>query len=302
MPCRQPKLSAGEWTLLYPCYVSFGPMRRLFSALLLLVCFASALPAQVDGAARSYRIGPRDQVQIRVEELSDLDSDVTVADDGTIELPIIGPLAASGMTEDELALRLRGRLQSEGLRRATVSVKVTAYRSRPVSVLGAVEDPGNHFVPGRASLMEILLNAGGLSTDNGGEIYIRRQAENGLTDQVRISARALIEEGDPDVNIPIFAGDTINVPMAREVTIHFLGEVANAGSLTFRSNQRVTLLTALARAGGLLETAAKKIRIIRQREASRSETTVDYRQILSGETPDPLLEDGDLIVVKESFF
>lgn len=277
-------------------------MKRLFSALLLLVNIASALPAQEPGAARSYRIGPRDQIQVRVEELSDLDSDLTVADDGTIDLPIIGPFAASGMSEDELELRLRARLQDEGLRRATVSVKVTAYRSRPVSVLGAVQDPGNHFVPGQANLMEILLAAGGLGPDNGGEIYIRRQAENGLNDQVRISAHALIEEGDPDVNIPIFAGDTINVPMAREVTIHFLGEVANAGSLTFRSNQRVTLLTALARAGGLLETAAKKIRIIRQKDGERSESTVDYRQILSGQDPDPLLQDGDLVVVKESFF
>ena len=278
-------------------------MKLLSIAALLLLCSVPPVPAQDTGAARSYRIGPRDQIQIRVDELADLDSEATVAEDGTIDLPVIGTVSTSGLTEDELELRLRRKLEDEGLRTATVTVKVTEYRSRPVSVLGAVGDPGNHFVPGRASLMEILLNAGGLSTEHGGEIFVRRRADNGISDQVQISTRDLIEEGDPDVNIPIFAGDYINVPPAQEVTIHFLGEVANAGSLTFRSNQRVTLLTALARAGGLLETASKRIRIIRQLEGDqREEEIVDFRAILSGDARDPTLQDGDLIVVKESFF
>ena len=50
-------------------------------------------------------------------------------------------------------------------------------------------------------------------------------------------------------------------------------------------------------------TAAKKIRIKRQTASGEPrEIVVDYRKILSGGEPDVELEDGDLIIVKESFF
>ena len=93
------------------------------------------------------------------------------------------------------------------------------------------------------------------------------------------------------------------MPPAGDVTVHLLGEVQRSGSLTFPAHRRVTLLTAIAGAGGLLETAAKKIRIKRQTASGEPrEIVVDYRKILNGGEPDVELEDGDLIIVKESFF
>lgn len=152
--------------------------------------------------------------------------------------------------------------------------------------------------------MEVLLNAGGLTENAGSAIYVRRRADNGLSDQIEIPVRGLIETGDPALNIPIFAGDHINVLPTGRVTVHFLGQVRNAGSVTFSANQRVTLLTAIARGGGLLETASKKIRIKRQNQGGDlQEIMADYRQILNGRAaPDVEFETGDLIIVKESFF
>ena len=84
---------------------------------------------------------------------------------------------------------------------------------------------------------------------------------------------------------------------------HFLGEVASPGSLSFKNNKRVTLLTAIARVGGLTETASNKLVIKREDETGkRFEINVDYRKLLNGKEPDVELRDGDLIVVKESFF
>ena len=277
-------------------------MKRLVLILLAVGIWSPVFQAQEGPTSRSYRIGPRDEIQIRVEELSDLDTTQTVAEDGTINLPVIGTIDSRGLTESELELRIRARLEEEGLRRATVHVIISAYRSRPVSVLGAVADPGNHFIPGQASLMEVLLNAGGLLPDHGSEILIHR-FQNGLAGRVRIPVEELIDAGNPDVNLPIFGGDQINIPLAQELTIHFLGEVANSGTHTFRSKERVTLLTAIARAGGLSETASPKIRILRATEGDkRREIKADYRKILSGRDNDVDLVDGDLVVVKESFF
>ena len=280
---------------------------KLLVACLFGACFLPmALAAQQTevAAARTYLIGPRDRLQIQVAELPNLNSEQVVAEDGSITLSVIGTVDADGLTEEGLAIELRRRLEDEGVRRPTVAVKVVEFRSRPVSVLGAVLDPGKHFVPGRINLMDVILNAGGLRQDHGQYVFVRRRAsKTELSDQVRVSLSELLEVGNLDVNLPIFAGDVINVPPAREITVHFLGEVASSGSQTFKSNQRVTLLTALATAGGLLETASKKIRIIRQStDGERQEITVDYRAVLSGSATDPDLEDGDLIVVKESFF
>ena len=259
--------------------------------------------AQEDRPAGSYRIGPRDQIQIRVEEAEDLSAEVEVGDDGTISLPQVGTVAAQGLTEAELAARLRVLLESRVLRRATVSVSVNSFRSRPVSILGAVASPGNHNVPARATLLEVLMEAGGVSEDHGREIVVRRRATNGLSDELRIAVADLIEAGSPKVNIPIFAGDLIHVPARRKLTIHLIGEVTTRGEMTFEADQSATLLTAIARAGGLTEKASNKIRLQRRSSSGeRREMVVDFRRILNNKEPDVTLEDGDLIIVKESFF
>jgi protein involved in polysaccharide export with SLBB domain len=75
------------------------------------------------------------------------------------------------------------------------------------------------------------------------------------------------------------------------------------GALAFDGGERVTLLAAIARAGGLTDRASKKILIKRRsRSGEEIELTADYRRVVSGKDPDPELEEGDVIVVQESFF
>ncbi len=283
------------------------PSVRLFLLVCLLV-FAglSAAPAargQAPEKSDAYLIGPRDLLEVRVAELpGEFDRELEVAEDGTVLLPVIGLIEARGLTEGQLAAEIRRRLEAEGLRRPTVSVRVIGFRSRPVAVLGAVMAPGQQFVPGRTTLLEILLKAGGLRADHNSRIQIRRRAANGLSDQVTISAEDLFERGDPAVNLPIFAGDLIHVPPASKIEISFLGQVKSS-SVTFSSNERATLLVAIARAGGLSDDASPKIRILRRGEQGEQvEINAHYRRILAGRDQDIELQDGDIVVVKESFF
>ncbi len=279
--------------------------REMRRSLLLLTLTALLLPevtAQETPGVSPYRIGPRDQIQIRVAELAELDQELEVAEDGTVTISEIGRFEAEGLTADQLALRIRSQLESRGLRKATVDVAVTTRSSRPISILGAVNQPGIHHVPRRTTLMEVILSAG-LSPNHGPDVVVRRQADNGLSDEVRIAVADLLETGDPQVNIPIQAGDLIQVPPAREITVYFLGEVGQPGSQTFSSDQPITLLTTLVSVGGLSDTASNKILIRRLTPSGeRREIVANYRRILNGEDPDIELEDGDIISVKESFF
>jgi polysaccharide export outer membrane protein len=200
---------------------------------------------------------------------------------------------------------LKALLETKLLQRASLSVEVLEFRSKPISVLGAVNHPGPLEFSGRWTLLEAITAAGGLGGAHGGRIYVLRRADNGLSDQVVIDANDLLVRADPKVNIPIFANDLINVPGAVEVTIYCLGEVAQPGAIAFRSTERLTLLAAIARAGGLTDRAASRILIKRSAGAGGTagrELTADYKRILAGKDPDVELEEGDVIVVKESFF
>lgn len=274
----------------------------LLAGLVLTGFATSPAVAQASGAT-SYQIGPRDQVAIRVFEEPRLNVDVRVDEDGTVRLPLVGRVPAEGLTENELAARLKQILERELLQRASVSVEVLEFRSRPISVIGAVHRPGSLNYSGRLTLLEAITAAGGLADNHGDSIFVLRRADNGLTDQVGIRIEDLLVRADPDVNIPIFANDLINVPAAVEVTIYCLGEVSNPGALSFQSTERVTLLAAIARAGGLTDRASKKILIRRQSSTGApQEIWVSYKAIVAGRETDPDLQEGDVVIVKESFF
>ncbi len=249
----------------------------------------------------SYRIGPKDRLRISVAELPDADTDQEVDADGTITMAILGRIGVEGYSVGQLGTRLGALLEGRGVRKATVSIDVLEFRAQPLTVLGAVN--GRATLPGRgtASLLEVISSAGGLRDDHGSLIVVRRTATNGLSDEVEISIAELMSGQDPNLNIPIFAGDVVQIPTAGESTIYFLGEMS--GSLSFPTTAPLSLLAAIARNGGLGETASKKIIIRRQGDSGEvRQIKVDYKRILDGKEEDPPLLDGDMIVVKESFF
>jgi polysaccharide biosynthesis/export protein len=259
--------------------------------------------AQTEGRNPTYRIGPRDLVEVRVFETQELNGSLRVSEDGDVTLPLVGNVKIAGLTEGEAAQRIKGVLEEKVLQRASVSVQVQEYRSKPISVIGAVRQPGNLAFAGRWTLLEALTAAGGLSDAHGSVIHVLRRAENGLTDQVSIRADELLVRADPRVNIPIFPGDLINVPGEIEVTVFCLGEVEKPGPVAFKSSQRISLLTAIAQAGGLTDRASRKIGIKRtDANGKTTEIAVDYKQILAGKASDIELQPGDVIVIKESFF
>lgn len=271
-------------------------------AALLLLLTAGATAAQTTSDAAVYRLGPKDLVEVHVVEEPTLNLERRVTDRGSLILPLVNELQVSGLTAAEVSALLRERLEESYLQRATVSVRVIEFRSRPISVIGAVRRPGNLELSGRWNLLDALTDAGGLADTHGDVVHILRRAENGLHDQLTISLDDLLIRADPAVNIPIFSNDVISVPIAAPVTVYLMGEVGTTGAMTFRSNQRPTLLTAIAQAGGLTKRASTKILVKRQREdGSRYEIVVRYKRLLAGEREDLPLLDGDLILVKESF-
>jgi len=270
--------------------------------LVLLACSALPVIAQAPAKDPGYRIGPRDLVEIRVFETPELNVSRRVTEDGDINLPLVGPVKVAGLTESEAAHKIKEVLEGKLLQRASVAVQVQEFRARPIAVIGAVRQPGNLSFSGRWTLLEALTAAGGLNDNHGNLIYVLRRADNGLSDQVAVPADDLLVRADPKLNIPIFAGDLINIPGAIEVTVYCLGEIKAPGAVSLKSSDRISLLAVIARAGGLTDRASSKILIKRNGPSGPTELTADYKRILAGKDPDVELKAGDVVVVKESFF
>jgi polysaccharide export outer membrane protein len=273
------------------------------SILLTVVAALLAPPARAQVKDLSYRVGPRDLLSIRVDEDEKLNGDRRVSEAGTVNLPLLGDVQVLGKTTGEITQIVKKLLEDKYMQRASVDVQVTEFRSRPISVIGAVKTPGNLGFSGHWTLLEAITAAGGLTENHGNVAHILRRAENGLSDQVTINIDDLLVRGDQRLNIPIFANDLINVPVTVEVTVYCIGEVSKPGALVFKSNERITLLAAIAHAGGLTDRASRKVLVKRvARSDGPQELTVDFNRVIAGKEADVELRQGDVIVVKESFF
>lgn len=275
-------------------------MRQILGAALMLLMASSAAAQE---ASREYRLGAKDLVEIRVLEVPELNVERRVSDAGALSLPILGEIRAVGLTEDELATRIGDRLREKYVNQANVSVIIREFANKPVSVLGAVNRPGSLTISGRWTLLQAISAAGGLTDKAGKRIYILRTTEQGTAEVKEINVADLFGESSETWNTPIYPSDVVNVPVERTVKIYCLGEVSQPAELTFNGSDRISLLSAIAKAGGVTDRASNKVLVKRRgADGKDQETEYHYGRIISGEDPDPALQPDDVVVVLMSFF
>jgi polysaccharide biosynthesis/export protein len=136
---------------------------------------ADKLTAVAKPGSAAYRIGPLDVLDVSVFKVPDLTKSVQVADDGTINYPLVGDIPASGKTAKELEHDLKQKLGSKYLRDPQVTVFVKEYNSQRVTVEGPVKTTGVYAIKGRTSLVQVLAMAGGMNVDiASGDVIIFR--------------------------------------------------------------------------------------------------------------------------------
>jgi polysaccharide export outer membrane protein len=282
---------------------------KILSCTAALVLLASGVrgqtptPPPASPSPMEYQIGPKDLLDVKVLELPELSVERRVSDGGTLDLPLLGEIPVAGLTAAEVQSRLEQLLTAKYVNRANVSVVVKEFNNKPISVLGAVLRPGSLAISGRWTLMKAITAAGGLTDRAGHRILVLRRADNGLSDTLEIDTQDLFQSATPLWNIPIQPADVINIPPRTTITVFCLGEVKAPGALQFDSEDRLSLLSVIAKAGGLSDRASKSIRIKHRGEDGKDvEKVVDFKRIVSGDEPDVPIAPNDVVVVKESFF
>lgn len=127
-------------------------------------------------APHDYVIGNGDLLAIQVFDVQELSREVRVSQTGTIGLPLIPVrLHLSGLTETQAERKIAEVLESNGLvSHPDVSVTVRERKSKPITIVGAVLHPMVYQADRQVTLVEVLAEAGGISTDAGDTVIITR--------------------------------------------------------------------------------------------------------------------------------
>ncbi|HEX4823336.1 MAG TPA: polysaccharide biosynthesis/export family protein [Candidatus Polarisedimenticolaceae bacterium] len=245
-------------------------------------------PADADPAAQAgYKIGPADLVNILVYKNADISGDYSVSPDGTIALPLVGALSASGLDENQLADKVREKL-SDFLVDPQVSVMVKTYQSQYVYVTGSVPRASRVALRPAMTLNDILSEAG-VTLLPGQRFTLSHRGEA----QPFASYESSTNEADRTAALK--DGDVISVEEPKYFYVQ--GEVRHQGRFPLTGG--VTLLEALAVAEGLTDWASKKdVRILRSTGGQKREIEVNLNKVEGRKAEDPKLEAGDYILVK----
>src|SRR5690242_14595179 len=275
---------------------------------------AAAPAAPTPSKDRDYVLGADDQISVWVADAADISGrQVNIDPGGDITLPMIGRVRAAGLTTKQLEAELTEKLKTY-FKAPQVVVSVTEFRSQPVSVIGAVNQPGVHQLRGRKTLVEVLSLAGGIAKDAGYTVKITRGVEwgpiplanakkdpSGQFTIAQVELKDIMTAANPQGNIPIRPNDVISVPVGEMVYV--IGEVNKAGGFVLAERENISVLQALALAGGLSPQASpKNARILRAQagSTSRTEIPIDVRKVLQGQAKDASLNSEDILFIPNS--
>jgi polysaccharide biosynthesis/export protein len=274
----------------------------------------SKTPAATSQPPDNYTLGPRDTLSIHVEHMDQLGNNPYSIDlQGYLNLPRLGRIKAAGLALDQIEAELVRRAK-EYLQDPVVNIAIAEFRSQPVTVLGAVRDPGVHQVQGNKTLYEVISESGGLRDDAGNTIKITRRIDagplplpnatvdpNGRFHIAQLNIRSVMAAKDPLENIAVKANDVITVPKAD--LVYIIGCVRRPGGFPLQERANMSVLEALSLAEGLDRSAATaKSKILRTDEAThaRLEIPIDVKKILAGKESDIPLIANDILFIPTS--
>jgi polysaccharide export outer membrane protein len=253
-----------------------------------------------------YRLGPEDEIEIRVWDHDDLTRKTRVGLDGNISFPFVGEIRAQGLSLADLQKEIERRLGPQYIIDPRVSITVLEYKSRKFFVVGNVQKPGTYPLTKPIRVVEAISQAGGvasgtLSKPLSGAVAVIIRAQPGekldqpkMPDKIPASQKITVSlsgalAGDPKQNLEIKNGDTVYVP---NLVYYVTGQVKKPGRYPYEEN--MTVLQAVTTAEGFTDKAsARGTYIIRENSG--------VKEKVKAGTDDPIRA-GDTIVVPESWF
>jgi polysaccharide export outer membrane protein len=273
----------------------------------------AAAPSQLDQLRANYTLRSGDQIVIRAFEMEEIsDKPFRVDSDGSVTLPVLGPVKGAGLTVGRLEESLSEMLKKY-VRVPQVSITVTAFASEPVFFVGAFKAPGIYSLSGRRTLLEMITAIGGLQPSASRRIRLTRRVEFGriplsnsvvLADNTAYTAEINIAQTGPEADIDLQPFDVVNVQKAEMIYVN--GQVAKTGGLELQDRDTMSVMQAIALSGGLTPEADTRTAYILRPvldTTRRASIPLKLDKILAGREVDRPLQSNDVLYIpKESGF
>ena len=267
----------------------------------------------------AYRIGPRDVLTLTIYAGGEKQhvSNMTVSSQGMINVPFIGPVKAKDLTISQLEDKITKPFAADYFVNPEVNIVISEYHSLHYYISGAVGGPGLYEMKSKATLLELIAKAGGVSTGHGNIVYILHPSsdqtpsnkENQTLDSdkgpLKINLNKLLDKGDLSQNVDLESGDVVYIPLQSSQNlsaskIYVEGEVKSPGVYTYQEG--LTALNACIMAGGFSKFAApNRTRIIRQNGDKLIIIKIDLTDVKNGKTKDVEIKPGDRIHIPETW-
>jgi polysaccharide export outer membrane protein len=233
-------------------------------------------------------------VDVSVYNVPEMETKTRVSSTGDVYLPLIDYVHVDGLTVDEAESVIEKRFDQGGyVKSPHVQLFVQEYASAGANVLGEVAKPGVYPVLGEQTLFSVISAAGGFTERAGKNISITRHDQPATPITVPL---ALNPQDHPESNIPIYPGDTIMVRRADVVFV--VGEVTRPSGLMMGDGGRLSVLQAIALAGGTTSSARLGgARIIRKGPTGLTELPVPLKNLMKAKADDIQLEANDILFV-----
>lgn len=241
------------------------------------------------------QLGPGDQLKMDVFGRPEMNSTMYVGDDGTIRVPLAGPVAVNGLSPAQAGQKVEEALKKgQYLVDPHVTFTVLVSRSQRVSVMGEVRAPGRYPVESNTTILDLLAQAGGATEKGATVVYILRPDAAGALQRIPVDLGGGLDSQDgstPAAFQTVRSGDSLYVPAARVFFIS--GEVHVTGPM--KLDPGMTVLQAIAKAGGVSERGSTRRVSIKRKTAQGGYTVISAK-------PEDKIQPDDLITVKERLF
>jgi polysaccharide export outer membrane protein len=155
------------------------------------------IPIAVGGpfaADRPYTLDSGDRLRIIVFGQQNLTSTYTVDAGGRVAMPLIGSVAARGLTPQALAQSIAAALRRGFMRDPSVTVEIVTYR--PFFILGEVNNPGQYPYVAHMTVETAVAIGGGYAPRGSKDEVLISRTVNGVTTRFKAPVTFKIRPGD----------------------------------------------------------------------------------------------------------
>lgn len=165
---------------------------RTILVMVALAFIGSAGNAQDMG--KSYKLGPGDRIKVTVYGHEDLSGEFELDTTGTISLPLIHDVPATGITIEDLERSITDKLKPDYLRNPSVTVEVLSYR--PFYIIGEVKTPGAYRYSSGMTVLNAVALAGGYTYRARTKAIVITRRDGDEQTEIRASADTVVLPGD----------------------------------------------------------------------------------------------------------